>query len=386
MKLDPIVADELKHYGVKGMKWGVRKDRETKAQRQRSREERKTQKRETKAKKFEMKASELSKEINAINKQLDGLSRSSKWNPMVQVTKANRKVLKNQLIAERDRALKDAERSRDGKLTSTQRKVVAGAVVTTAVVGAVGLTIASDTGQLNEAKLRVEKILGNKDSVFNKNPKYGKAYNNPEDILQNVVKDINPNFKKAGGKMNCRRCSFTYELRRRGYDVEATTSSIGSGQSASGFLNAVSKDGKRFNRLTSMSAPVTQGKRVDALLPGDNRKINIKQELIRSSSNKFGRISEEDIATKITSQPPGARGEIVFNMKQFAHSLSYENVNGKPIMFDTQKGRMYDLSGKSSYMSFTAKWGNPRDVLISRLDNVDLDEEFLARWSTNRSR
>ena len=368
------------------MKWGVRKDRETKAQRQRSREERKTQKRETKAKKFEMKASVLSKEIQAIDKQLEGLSRSSKWNPMVQVTKADRKALKNQLIAERDRALKDAERSKNGKLTSTQRKVVAGAVVTTAVVGAVGLTIASDTGQLNEAKLRVEKILGNKDSVFNKREEYGKAYSNPEDILQNVVKDINPNYKTAGGKMNCRRCSFTYELRRRGYDVEATTSSIGSGQSASGFLNAVSKDGKRFNRLTSMSAPVTQGKRVDALLGGDKRKINIKQELIRSSSNKFGRISEEDISKKIMSQPPGARGEIVFNMNKFAHSLSYENVNGKPIMFDTQKGQMYDLSDKSSYLSFTSKWGNPKEVLVSRLDNVDLDEEFLARWSTNRSR
>lgn len=386
MKLDPIIADELKHYGVKGMKWGVRKDRETKAQRRRSREERKTQKRETKAKKFEMKASVFSKEIEAIDKQLDGLSRRSKWNPMVQATKADRKAVKSQLIAERDRALKDAERSRNGKLTSTQRKVVAGAVITTAVVGAVGVSIASDTGQLNAGKLRVQKILGKKDSVFNKREEYGKAYSTPEDILQNVVKDINPNYKTAGGQMNCRRCSFTYELRRRGYDVEATTSSIGSGQSASGFLNAVSKDNKNFNRLTSMSSPVTQGKRVDALLDGDKRKLNITQELIRSSSTKLGRIPEEDIAKRITSQPPGARGEIVFNMKKFAHSLSYENVNGKPIMFDTQKGQMYDLSDKSSYMSFTSKWGNPKEVLVSRLDNVDLDEEFLARWSTNRSR
>lgn len=383
MKLDPIVADELKHYGVKGMKWGVRKDRETKAQRRRSREERKTQKRETKAKKFEMKASAFSKEIEAIDKQLDSLSRLSKWNPMVQFAKADRKALRNQLIAERDRALKDAERSKNGKLTSTQRKVVAGAVITTAVVGAVGLTIASDTGQLNEAKLRVEKMLGKKDSVFNKKSEYAKAYSNPEDILQNVVKDINPNYKTAGGQMNCRRCSFTYELRRRGYDVEATTSAIGSGQSASGFLNAVSKDGKRFNRLTSMSTPVTQGKRVNALLDGDKRKSNIKQELIEG---RISKISEMDIADRITKQPPGARGEIVFNMKSFAHSLSYENVNGKPVMFDTQKGRMYDLSDKSSYMKFVSKWGNPQEVLISRLDNVDLDEEFLARWSTNRSR
>ena len=26
-KMDPLITDELKHHGVKGMKWGVRKNR-----------------------------------------------------------------------------------------------------------------------------------------------------------------------------------------------------------------------------------------------------------------------------------------------------------------------------------------------------------------------
>ena len=35
-ELDPILTDELKHYGVKGMKWGVRKDRDGGSNRRRS--------------------------------------------------------------------------------------------------------------------------------------------------------------------------------------------------------------------------------------------------------------------------------------------------------------------------------------------------------------
>ena len=34
--------------------------------------------------------------------------------------------------------------------------------------------------------------------------------------------------------MNCRRCTFAYELSRRGYDVQATKTLIGTGQDANG--------------------------------------------------------------------------------------------------------------------------------------------------------
>lgn len=37
-----------------------------------------------------------------------------------------------------------------------------------------------------------------------------------------------------GSFMNCRRCTFAYELSRRGYDVQATKTLIGTGQDANG--------------------------------------------------------------------------------------------------------------------------------------------------------
>lgn len=36
-KLDPIITDEIMHYGVKGMKWGVRNDRGERSGRRRAR-------------------------------------------------------------------------------------------------------------------------------------------------------------------------------------------------------------------------------------------------------------------------------------------------------------------------------------------------------------
>lgn len=362
--------DYLMHYGVKGMKWGVRKG-EKKAARE--------VKRQVKSEKFKTKAANVDAHINDINAQMKALP------PGVRsmMKRSSLKSNKRDLTVHRDRLLKDADRAAKGKLTTNQRTLVVGAVVVGTLVGGAKLSKMSQSGELNALMLQGEKIVKRKDSVFNKNEEFSQKFDNPKDLLRVVGKDVNPNYNRLGGKMNCRRSTFTYELRRRGYDVEATISSLGVGQSESGYLNAVNKKEKKRFSTESMSKAVSLGRKVATPLDGDKRLRNVESARLSVAKNKGNPISGDQIKKLLGNQPNGARGEMVFNQGGFAHSLAYEIVNNKPYAFDTQKGQAYDFSG-DGFSGFQSKWGKTKEVSITRLDNVELDEKFLARWATNR--
>lgn len=362
--------DYLAHYGVKGMKWGQRKA-DKKAKRE--------VKRQAKSDKFKKKAADIDAHIGDINAQVKALPpgvRSS-------LKRMSLNSDKKELTRYRDSLLKDADRAAKGKLTSTQRQLVAGAVVAGALAGGVALNSMQQSGSLNAMMLKGEKIVKGKDSVFNKNDKFSQKFDNADDLLKTVGKDVNPNYASLGGQMNCRRCTFAYELRRRGYDVQATTSALGVGQSESGYINAVNQKEKKRYSIKSMSTPVSLGRKIATPLDGDKRLRNVESARLSVAKNKGEPIKSSQISKLLGNQPNGARGEIVFNQGKFAHSLAYEIVNNKPYAFDTQKGQMFDLS-KHGFSQFQAKWGDTQEVNITRLDNVDLDESFLARWATNR--
>lgn len=68
-----------------------------------------------------------------------------------------------------------------------------------------------------------------------------------DEILDKVVKGINPNYGVSPGSMsNCLRCTFAYEMSRRGYDVRATETLGGAGQGMAGMISALDKNKKRL--------------------------------------------------------------------------------------------------------------------------------------------
>jgi hypothetical protein len=179
-----------------------------------------------------------------------------------------------------------------------------------------------------------------------------------DQLSKNVVKQINPNYGGNGTKQNCRRCTLTYEMRRRGYDVKATSSNYASGQTIKGLRKTIGVDKKtKFDSIWG------------------EHQISTRQEFLPAPPQKKADL----IFSTLRKQPDGSRGELAFSwVMGGGHSIAYEIVGKKPVVFDTQNGKVYksakDLSELTPVML---------DVAHTRLDNKPLNEDLIRRWSTN---
>jgi hypothetical protein len=381
--------EAIAHYGAKGMKWGIRKSDEERSRDAAQKEKSKTEQRETKAEKFEAKAKLGETRIADIDREIASLSPGFRGNYKRADLQGMRATLDRQANANR----KDAESVREGKLTSTQKKLIVGGVVVGGVLVAMGVQNMQQTGQLNSIKLRGEAFLKGKEFDFLKNSEFARKDLSPDDVLSRIAKGVNPGYSVPGGKMNCRRASFAYEMRRRGYDVVATTSPVGAGQTESGLINALTIGGKDYTALASLSSKVASGEGIRARLSGDNRLnpadiFSVKNELTTWTPDSPDSHSSfaKSLLSSFTKYSDGNRGEVVFDFEQFGHSMSWEMFDGKPHIFDTQKGVKYDITNPFEYYSLTQKWGMPKAAEATRLDNMTLDKKFVSRWITNSPR
>lgn len=156
------------------------------------------------------------------------------------------------------------------------------------------------------------------------------------------MKNINPGLadqKNMGARMNCTMCSAAYELRRRGYDVEANYSILGrKDKDSTSWFNLNSKEIPRYKDYGSFER-------------------------------------------SLQSQPDGSRGMILAGCGSFdsGHSMVWEKVNGKVIVRDCQSGKKYssisaspvNKSSRIDYRFFRTddaeiNWDKIKDAVIER--------------------
>ncbi len=200
--------DFLAHYGVMGMKWGVRND-ETLGRGQVSAE--KQAKRDAKAQKYVNRASRTQTAINQLQAK----------KPRGYFDRKRIRSDLEELVKQRDQALNDAERKRQGKLSSGQKKAIIGGSIVAGLIAAKVIHDTAQSGDLNRISERV-KALARGEKFSYKIDNNLRDILDPNEVFEKVVKEVNPDFGDIGTKMNCRRATFAYEMRRRGYDVQAT--------------------------------------------------------------------------------------------------------------------------------------------------------------------
>lgn len=157
-----------------------------------------------------------------------------------------------------------------------------------------------------------------------------KGKHSPEDDMM----ACNPRYNNGtipGTSSNCTLCAYTYDLRRRGYDVMALASDTGNHPQV--LMNSLYKDAKR-----------------------DEMKARSFFKLFEQAEKKY---------------PEGARGELSVYGPFMGHSVAWEIRNGKLEVFDTQR------NVKMTPKDFQELGFDPsvKGTAFTRTDNLELKPE-----------
>lgn len=241
-------------------------------------------------------------------------------------------------------------------------------VAVAAVLAVKGGVYLVDSGEVHRAIIKGKAHINGETLAWKQKAELSKSMSHDE-LMKKVVKPINPDFGQSGTKMNCRRCTFAYEMRRRGLDVSATHSILATGQDQRGLKKAISSKGSPTAKLT---ASLWGEKKITVNPAKDfNSKASFEEKGLKKSTAIY------DALNKL---PDGARGELGVGWYMGGgHSVAWERVKGKTFIIDTQSGKSYD-----SPKAFQEIASGVMDAAYTRLDNVKLNDDFLLKWVNNK--
>lgn len=369
-------AEVLEHFGTKGMRWGVRKavDKSigTKTAGPKPSKPAKTisDRKERRAKGHDVRAGLAQKRIDEIQ------AKPKTW----AYAQHQRNNQVKELEKFRDRETKAAKDIRAGHMTDFQKHAAIGVGAVAVVLATYGTYKMIDSGTAHQlisrsVPMKTNDLLSRKMS--------------PDSIMKEVVKPINPGYGSPGTKMNCRRCTFAYELRRRGMDVKATNTLQGTGQTPLSILKATDPNSTiKTGRVSTLNSMVKEALVKDRW----GRPVEGPVTHFMKEGNGLGKTGIFDDTSRsltpsarsatifkaLSKNPEGARGELGMSWHSGgAHSMAWEIIGGKPVIFDTQSGEHFTQEAFDKIAKSTSK------VSMTRLDDIPLNTNFLGKWVRN---
>lgn len=168
------------------------------------------------------------------------------------------------------------------------------------------------------------------------------------------MKAVNPQRNTK----NCGYCSTAYDLRRRGYDVRAASTSIG-----------ISDD------VVTELYPGAKMQKVKAQIKDTSKYAD--HDAYQKDPAAYRQAKKDNavaVEKELSKQPEGARGNILVNWEggMGGHSMAYEIQNGKPKLIDAQIGEVV------SFEKVFNKVSPSKEVTFIRTDNVEPDLKKIA--------
>lgn len=178
--------------------------------------------------------------------------------------------------------------------------------------------------------------------------------------IADSLKNTNPNYNAAYAEYseNCQRCVVAYELRRRGYDVEAQPTYSGDQWPYAVTANGVSY-GRWRGAFRHAKTVKVGGRNADTVLNN-----------IRSQMRTYGKGSRAVV-------------QILYKGNHGGHVFSVENVGGSIQYVDAQTGQRYNQKSMHNLLAITQSW----NTNLTRTDNLRVSErskEFV--WQRNRNK
>lgn len=218
-------------------------------------------------------------------------------------------------------------------------------------------------------KAELEEAL----KMLNKEPTWFKKYNSlPELNLKNGATTldedmalVNPNYQtseKDKYDQNCAVCTLAYDLRRRGYDIEASSEDV------------TMADGKTGLTMKEIAA-CYKGAEIVTMSDIGDKNPDATSAITDALSNEDGIKIGEHMDKELLSHGEGARGHAVFVWtKGGSHDIIWEVENGKVVYRDCQTNQKIKLEEYSSLS---------KDMLYMRTDNLQLTDEAM-KYVRNR--